>query len=226
MDSGIPEEKIPQYFSIYGLRKYDRLGDQVVTEIIYVHSKIMIVDDRVSVIGSANINDRSMLGDRDSEMCLIIEDTQMEPGTMNGEEFEVGKFSHSLRCHLFREHLTLLDDEEYSASDIKVEDPVLPSFFTKLQKIASANTKIYEEVFGGKVEQKNDIHTLDDLKKWQKVLGLIETDRAAAEKKLKDIVGSFVAYPALFLKGNLKISLFDKFFHLTVGITNPDNTFA
>ncbi|XP_003387699.1 PREDICTED: phospholipase D1-like [Amphimedon queenslandica] len=229
MDSGIPEEKIPQYFSIYGLRKYDRLGDQVVTEIIYVHSKIMIVDDRVSVIGSANINDRSMLGDRDSEMCLIIEDTQMEPGTMNGEEFEVGKFSHSLRCHLFREHLTLLDDEKYSASDIKVEDPVLPSFFTKLQKIASANTKIYEEVFGGKVEQKNDIHTLDDLKKWRKVPGLIEADRAAAEKKLKDIVGSFVTYPALFLKSNLKISLFDKFFHLTVGITNPDseyNTFA
>ena len=202
--SGVPERKISQYFSIYGLRKYDQLGDQVVTEIIYIHSKVMIVDDRVSIIGSANINDRSMLGDRDSEMCLIIEDTQMEPGTMNGEEVEVGRFSHSLRCHLFREHLSLLDDEEYSASTIKVEDPVLPSFFTKLQEIAAANTEIYEEVFGGKVEQKNDVHNLEDLRKWRQKLGLIKTDRAAAEKKLKDIVGSFVVYPALFLKDYLK----------------------
>ena len=202
MASGISKEEIPKYFSIYGLRKYDRLGDQMVTEIIYVHSKIMIVDDRVSIIGSANINDRSMMGDRDSEMCLIIEDTQMQPGTMNGGEFEVGKFSHSLRCHLFREHLTLLDDGKYSASGIKVEDPASPSFFTKLQEIAAANTKIYEEVFGGKVEQKNDIHTLNDLKKWQKVPGL---KRAAAEKKLKDIVGSFVVYPALFLKDYMRV---------------------
>lgn len=30
----------------------------------------MIVDDRHVICGSANINDRSMLGDRDSEICL------------------------------------------------------------------------------------------------------------------------------------------------------------
>lgn len=37
-----------------------------VTEIIYIHSKLMIVDDKYVIIGSANINDRSLLGDRDS----------------------------------------------------------------------------------------------------------------------------------------------------------------
>ena len=40
------------------------------TEIIYVHSKIMIVDDNITIIGSANINDRSMLGARDSEIAV------------------------------------------------------------------------------------------------------------------------------------------------------------
>lgn len=33
----------------------------------------MIVDDRQVIIGSANINDRSMRGSRDSELCLFVE---------------------------------------------------------------------------------------------------------------------------------------------------------
>lgn len=36
----------------------------------------MIVDDRKLIIGSANINDRSMLGYRDSELALVAEDTE------------------------------------------------------------------------------------------------------------------------------------------------------
>lgn len=38
---------------------------------VYVHSKLMIIDDRVALIGSSNINDRSLLGSRDSEVHLI-----------------------------------------------------------------------------------------------------------------------------------------------------------
>ncbi len=37
---------------------------------VYVHSKVMIVDDRVALIGSSNINDRSLLGSRDSEVWV------------------------------------------------------------------------------------------------------------------------------------------------------------
>lgn len=33
----------------------------------------MIVDDKRLIIGSANINDRSLLGDRDSEIAVLIE---------------------------------------------------------------------------------------------------------------------------------------------------------
>ena len=32
----------------------------------------MLVDDRWAIVGSANINDRSMLGYRDSELAVII----------------------------------------------------------------------------------------------------------------------------------------------------------
>lgn len=37
---------------------------------IYVHSKGMIVDDEFVLIGSANINQRSMEGTRDTEIAM------------------------------------------------------------------------------------------------------------------------------------------------------------
>jgi len=37
---------------------------------IYVHSKMMIVDDAYIIVGSANINQRSMAGTRDTEMAV------------------------------------------------------------------------------------------------------------------------------------------------------------
>ena len=42
-----------------------------VSEMIYVHSKLMAIDDRHLIIGSANINDRSMLGSRDHEVAVV-----------------------------------------------------------------------------------------------------------------------------------------------------------
>eukprot|EP01012_Entosiphon_sulcatum_P017982 TRINITY_DN2272_c0_g1_i2.p1 TRINITY_DN2272_c0_g1~~TRINITY_DN2272_c0_g1_i2.p1 ORF type:complete len:1003 (+),score=261.19 TRINITY_DN2272_c0_g1_i2:254-3262(+) len=37
---------------------------------IYVHSKFMVVDDEFALVGSANINERSMAGDRDTEIAV------------------------------------------------------------------------------------------------------------------------------------------------------------
>lgn len=39
---------------------------------VYVHSKIMIIDDCTTLVGSANINDRSLLGSRDSEVYRLL----------------------------------------------------------------------------------------------------------------------------------------------------------
>lgn len=37
---------------------------------IYVHAKGMIVDDEYVIVGSANINQRSMAGSRDTEIAM------------------------------------------------------------------------------------------------------------------------------------------------------------
>lgn len=64
-----------EYLVILGLRTHGCIGNKPITELIYVHSKLLIVDDNLAIIGSANINDRSMLGCRDSELavrCTVI----------------------------------------------------------------------------------------------------------------------------------------------------------
>merc|ERR1719397_2358611 len=43
---------------------------QTQRQMIYVHSKMMIVDDAYIIVGSANINERSMSGTRDTEMAV------------------------------------------------------------------------------------------------------------------------------------------------------------
>lgn len=62
-----------EYISFYSLRNHSSLNGEPITELIYVHSKLMIVDDKIAICGSANINDRSMIGKRDSEIAVLIE---------------------------------------------------------------------------------------------------------------------------------------------------------
>ncbi|KZV82901.1 phospholipase D/nuclease, partial [Exidia glandulosa HHB12029] len=94
------------YISFFSLRGWGKLaGDTLTTEQIYIHAKILIADDRVAIIGSANINERSQRGDRDSELAAVIRDTDMIDCTMAGEPFQVGRFAHELRVRLMREHL-------------------------------------------------------------------------------------------------------------------------
>ncbi|CDK29425.1 unnamed protein product [Kuraishia capsulata CBS 1993] len=96
-----------EYIQFYSLRKWGRIGKDrnLVTEQLYVHAKTMIVDDRVAIIGSANINERSMRGSRDSEVAAVVRDKAMVETTMNGEPYLAAKFAHSLRMRLMREHL-------------------------------------------------------------------------------------------------------------------------
>lgn len=54
------------------------------------------------VPGSANINDRSMLGNRDSEMAVFVEDEERVPSVMGGEEYEAGPLTLALRKECFR----------------------------------------------------------------------------------------------------------------------------
>ena len=101
------------YIQFYSLRSWGKIGPtkQLVTEQLYIHAKCMVVDDRIAIIGSANINERSMLGSRDSECAAVVRDTDMLQSTMNGKPYLVGRFPHTLRIRLMREHLGIDVDE-------------------------------------------------------------------------------------------------------------------
>ena len=108
--AGIEPEDYIQFFS---LRQWGKINNSTVltTEQLYIHAKTIIVDDRVALIGSANINERSLLGDRDSECGAIVRDRDMIWSTMAGKPYQVGRFAHTLRLRLMREHLGLDVDE-------------------------------------------------------------------------------------------------------------------
>ncbi|GAB1517613.1 Phospholipase D1 [Rhizoctonia solani] len=111
------------YITFFSLRGWGKLADDVLTtEQVYIHAKCMVVDDRVVIIGSANINDRSQRGDRDSELAAVIRDTDMIDSRMAGKPFKVGRFAHTLRIRLMREHLGVDVDAMYQ-EDLMANQP-------------------------------------------------------------------------------------------------------
>jgi phospholipase D1/2 len=65
----------------------------------------MVVDDRIVIIGSANINERSQRGNRDSEIAAYVRDSKMVESRLGGKPYQVGHFAHTLRLRLMQEHL-------------------------------------------------------------------------------------------------------------------------
>ncbi|PIA61264.1 hypothetical protein AQUCO_00300651v1 [Aquilegia coerulea] len=173
------------YISFYGLRTYGRLcdGGPLATSQIYVHSKVMIVDDRMALIGSANINDRSLLGSRDSEIGILIEDKEFVDSSMNGKPWKAGKFSFSLRLSLWSEHLGLHADEID-----QISDPVVDTTYKDIwMATAKTNTMIYQDVFAC---IPNDlIHNRMQLRQsmayWKERLGHTTIDLGIAPEKLE-----------------------------------------
>lgn len=80
----LAKESWRPYLTLLNLRNWRIFGQRPVTEQIYVHSKLLIVDDRVAVLGSANINDRSQLGNRDSELAVILRDDEQVKVSLDG----------------------------------------------------------------------------------------------------------------------------------------------
>ncbi|GFY96966.1 phospholipase D alpha 1 [Actinidia rufa] len=72
---------------------------------IYVHAKMMIVDDEYIIIGSANINQRSMDGARDTEIAMGA----YQPFHLMTRQPAGGEI-HGFRMAVWYEHLGMLDD--------------------------------------------------------------------------------------------------------------------
>ncbi|KAF2748305.1 phospholipase D1 [Sporormia fimetaria CBS 119925] len=138
------------YIQFYALRKWGALGPNkaLVTEQLYIHAKCMIVDDRVAIIGSANINERSMLGNRDSETAAIVRDTEMIDSYMAGEPYKVGRFPHTLRVRLMREHLGIdvdgIHDDCTTMSDLDSADFNTDASSTMTEAARIAEQKLTE----------------------------------------------------------------------------------
>ncbi|KZV19469.1 phospholipase D p1 [Dorcoceras hygrometricum] len=205
------------FICFFGLRTHGRLfdGGPAVTSQVYVHSKLMIVDDRCALIGSSNINDRSLLGSRDSEIAVIIEDKEFVDSSMNGKPWKAGKFVFSLRLCLWAEHLGL-NIEEVD----QIKDPIAETTFKDLWcEIAKSNTKIYQDVFS--CIPNDTIHSRSALRQsmnhWKQKLVNTTIDLGVAPEKvemrqneeliaadpitmLKSIKGQLVSFPLDFMK--------------------------
>ncbi|KAG1869290.1 hypothetical protein C8R48DRAFT_701012 [Suillus tomentosus] len=152
----------------YGSEAEER--DAYVSELLYIHSKVMIVDDRRVIMGSANLNDRSQKGDGDSEIALVVEDGDMVRSTMDGHPYMAARFATTLRRKLFREHLGLIepqnvlhstekvtsfmrcapepnDNEIGMREDTAVADPLADSTLELWNHTARVNREIFTEVF-------------------------------------------------------------------------------
>ncbi|XP_077017156.1 phospholipase D1 isoform X2 [Tamandua tetradactyla] len=181
------------YISFCGLRTHAELEGNLVTELIYVHSKLLIADDNTVIIGSANINDRSMLGKRDSEMAVIVQDTEMVPSVMDGREYKAGRFAQELRLQCFRVVLGYISD---SGEDIR--DPVSDKFFKEVWiSTAAKNATIYDKVF--RCLPNDEVHNLVQLRDFINKPVLAKEDPSRAEEELKRIRGFLVQFPLYFL---------------------------
>lgn len=147
----IPVESCFKYVTLLNLRNWELLANgRYVTEQIYVHSKLMIVDDRYVLMGSANINDRSLLGSRDSELAVLIMDTEHSQKDVNGQGSNklVRKFAHDLRKDIWKKIFGITSGVRPAANlKAALDQPGKPESWEMIQKQAEANAKLYEAAF-------------------------------------------------------------------------------
>uniref|UniRef100_A0A3Q3X6M6 Phospholipase n=1 Tax=Mola mola TaxID=94237 RepID=A0A3Q3X6M6_MOLML len=181
------------YISISGLRTHAELEGKLVTELIYVHSKMLIADDNTVIIGSANINDRSMLGKRDSEVAVIVEDSETVTSVMDGQEYQAGKYGLQLRLECFK---TILG--AHADPSIDVSDPISDHFYKEIWMATCArNATIYQKVF--RCLPSSDVRNMLELEGYLAKPGLDKEDLARAHEELKKIRGFLVQFPLQFL---------------------------
>ncbi|KAI3632485.1 hypothetical protein MIR68_009591 [Amoeboaphelidium protococcarum] len=210
-----------QYLSVCSLRNYGRLGvgpsidpttttqqNQsasastlgLVTEQIYIHSKVMIVDDDWAIVGSANINDRSLAGSRDAEVAIVITDSSKVKVQL-GESASVScsKSVRDLRLQLFQEHSGL--SFEYLASNFPSQD----ALFSMWKDIAESNTNLYRQLFSCIPD--DYIQTWSEYDKWKSISTkdrlaghlIVQETPEKTEEMLNRIHGHLVQYPSRFM---------------------------
>ncbi|KAG8952526.1 hypothetical protein FRC00_006757, partial [Tulasnella sp. 408] len=197
--------------------------DCYISELIYVHSKLMIVDDRRVIMGSANINDRSQKGNGDSEIAIVVEDTDVLETTMDGKPFAASRFAATLRRKLFREHLGLIppqtcvggepvthsmrapphpqQDETHLQEDRIVADPLSEELLGLWLSTARINREVFSQIF--KSVPTDNVRNWDQYKRYvpQVKAGHVACDLPLAQikERLSKVRGGLVEAPLNFL---------------------------
>jgi phospholipase D1/2 len=182
------------YITIHSLRNWGSInGAYPIFEQVYIHAKIMIVDDKIAIIGSANINDRSMLGDRDSEICCVIEGPTDKVLFDRNITHKVSEAIYDLRIKLLN---CYLGAKRASSNLFQILWSELA--IKEIRGISKRNTIIYNKVFK---------HTPDTV---QSFLDLAKMDPRKKEygeyidlTKIEDLTGLeglIVDFPFGFLK--------------------------
>ncbi|KNA04243.1 hypothetical protein SOVF_201460 [Spinacia oleracea] len=99
---------------------------------VYVHSKLMIVDDTYILIGSANINQRSLDGARDTEIAIGCYQTRI-----NDENQKQNEEIYAYRMSLWYEHTGKLEKE--------FDEPHRLECVDRMRSIGEQMWKIYSE---------------------------------------------------------------------------------
>jgi phospholipase D1/2 len=215
LQQDFPDVDVHEYIRFGTPRQIGRLGDTLLSEPVYIHSKVMIVDDRRAIIGSANINDRSLRGTRDSEVACVIEPGTKEStskSTFNGHSVEVCKAVQSLRVRMFAD---MIGTKVHSNKPEDIETMMnLQDAHTAvdlLMRRAELNTKAYLRVFPGMIP--NVIYKISDFKRARVDVGPKE-DPVVRDQRFEDmslIRGIITSWPYDFLKEEpMGISLFEK----------------
>jgi phospholipase D1/2 len=154
----IATEACFDYVTLLNLRNWQEVsgpdgkgkGKRIVTEQVYVHTKLMVVDDLYALLGSANINDRSLLGSRDSELAVLVVDGAASRADVNGKGSNqpVRKFAHELRKSVWNKLFGITGGVR-PATELKqaIEQPGSPDSWKLIQRRAEANAELYEAAF-------------------------------------------------------------------------------
>ena len=98
---------------------------------VYVHSKMMIIDDEYIIVGSANINQRSMAGTRDTEIAVGA----YQPNFLCSDgEVPVGKVS-GFRRALWVEHMNAVEEVFLNPGSLECVQ--------RVREIADSNWDVY-----------------------------------------------------------------------------------
>lgn len=152
----VPVTDCFKYVTLLNLRNWEKLAGKdpkvpwYVTEQVYVHTKAMIVDDMYAIVGSANVNDRSLLGERDSEIAILVMDGDFSRVDVcgKGTPRPVRTFAHELRKNIWSKLFGIAGNVRPATHLQKaIDQPGNPASWRAIQKQAGLNAKIYEEAF-------------------------------------------------------------------------------